>query len=272
MSLRELTHRNIKKAPSTTPIIDIARLMQCFKIGSVFLEEGQALTGVVTESDLVRIALTGGVPFNTSVRLIMSSPIIEMDINRSVIEANHIMHFNGIRHLGISEHGRIVGLISVRDLVHYFSTCAESPLHDLGDILKPLSVLTHRDVEAVGSSISVQRAAQKMKERKIGSLFVSEEEHYTGIITEADMVRKVVSYGLDPSKIAVGVIMNTPIVDIDISRSVLEANDIMSQKKVRHLAVTEKGKIVGVLSIRDLIGMISIRDLPRFFQLKDSLA
>ncbi len=271
MSLADLVHRQIKSVPPTLGISDVARLMRRFKIGSAFVEEHGNFVGIVTESDLVRIALTEGLPYHTPARLVMSAPIIEMNIHQSVLEANHIMHFNGIRHLGISEQGKIVGLISVRDLVHYFSTHEESPLYELGEIIKPLTVLTHREVETLDAAMPVKVAAQRMRDRKIGSLLIVENGHYTGIVTETDLVRKVVGYALDPATVPVGAIMNTPIVDIDISRSALEANELMAQKRVRHLAVTEHGKIVGILSIRDLIGMISIRDLPRFFQLKDSL-
>ncbi len=271
MLLKNLVHYDIKKVDPMRTVVEIARLMRLFKIGSAFVETKGEFIGIVTESDLVRIALSEEIPYDTPAHLLMSAPVIEIDISKSVMEANHIMYFNGIRHLGVSEGGKIVGLISVRDLVHYFSTDKKSPLYELDDIIKPLTILVHRNIETIEAASSVQFAAQRMKEKKIGSLFITEDGQYSGIITEADLVRKVVGYGLAPSKIPVGVVMNTPIVDIDISRSVQEANEVMARKKVRHLAVTEKGEIVGILSIRDLIGMVSIRDLPRFFQLKDSL-
>jgi CBS domain-containing protein len=84
-------------------------------------------------------------------------------------------------------------------------------------------------------------------------------------VTEADLVRKVIGYRLNAAEIPVGVIMNTPIVDIDINASVHLATELMESKRIRHLGVSEDGKIVGVLSVRDLIGMIAVRDLPRFF-------
>jgi signal-transduction protein with cAMP-binding, CBS, and nucleotidyltransferase domain len=39
----------------------------------------------------------------------------------------------------------------------------------------------------------------------------------------------------------------------------------MASKRIRHLAVTEKKEIIGIISVRDLIGMVAVRDLPRFF-------
>ncbi|MFQ5780172.1 MAG: CBS domain-containing protein [Nitrospiria bacterium] len=269
MILRELVHREIKATGPATPISDAAKEMRLHEIGSLFIEEGGNYVGIVTDSDLIRKVLTKDIPLDTPVRAIMHSPVIEIDIEKSVIEANHLMHFNGIRHLGVSEKGKIVGLISVRDLVRYFSSDKKSALNTMGDVFKPLTVLTRRDIQTIKASASSKEAAQKMAGSKIGSLIISEEENYTGIVTETDLVRKVIGYNLAASEIPVGVIMNTPIMDIDISRSVQEATETMATKGVRHLAVRDGEEIVGILSIRDLIGMISVRDLPRFFSAKD---
>lgn len=264
MSLRELVHSDIKKTEPMTTLVEAARMMRRDKIGSVFVEEGGLYVGIVTESDLVRKGLTKEVPLETPARSLMHAPLIDIDIEKSPIEANHLMHLNGIRHLAVSEKGKIVGMISVRDLVRHFSKDKSSPLHAMTDIVKPLTVLVRRNIQTIAAGASAQEAALKMDEKKIGSLMVTDEGRYAGIVTETDLVRKVIGYGLAASKIPVGVIMNTPVLDIDISRTIQEANEIMATKGIRHLAVTEGGMIVGILSIRDLIGMISIRDLPRF--------
>lgn len=265
MSLRELIHSDIKKTGAMSTLVETARMMRSYKIGSVFIEEEGRYLGIVTESDLVRKGLTKEVPLETPTRSIMHVPLLDIDIEKSPIEANHLMHLNGVRHLAVSEEGKIVGMLSVRDLVRYFSADKKSPLHAMTDIVKPLTVLVRRDIQTIEAFATAQEAARKMDEKKIGSLMVIEEKRYVGIVTETDLVRKVIGYGLSASKIPVGVIMNTPILDIDISRTIQEANEIMATKGVRHLAVTERGEIIGILSIRDLIGMISIRDLPRFF-------
>ena len=62
--------------------------------------------------------------------------------------------------------------------------------------------------------------------------------------------------------------MNHPVIDIDINRTIHDASELMAEKGIRHLAVTEIHKIVGILSVRDLIRMISVRDRPRFLREK----
>jgi CBS domain-containing protein len=240
--------------------------MRRYRIGSVFIREGADYTGIITETDLVRKAMAKGVlPAQERISTFMTSPILHLDLDRTVMDANNLMHFHGIRHLGVSHEGRIVGLLSVRDLVHYFSTATPSPTEGLSNVYQPLSILVHRDILKIGSDASLERGAQVMAGRKVGSLLVTEGGEYVGIVTETDLVRKAMGYGLDPTRIVLGTLMNTPIIDIDINRSLADANSLMASKRIRHLAVTEKKEIIGIISVRDLIGMVAVRDLPRFF-------
>lgn len=263
--IRNLVHRDVVTAASEMSVADAAKMMRQHKIGSIFVTEKEEYVGIITESDLVRKVLTKGLGPSTRVDAVMGSPIVEIDIEKSVIEANHLMHFNKIRHLGISENGKIIGMISVRDIVAYFSTSKEGPVSELGKVFNPLEILIHRDIKSIHSAATAKGAAQRMEEGKVGALFVKEEGEYVGIVTESDMVRKVIGYELDPASIPVGVIMNAPVIDIDIASSVQSATETMARKGIRHLAVSQEGKTIGILSIKDLVGMISVRDLPRFF-------
>ncbi len=269
--LSRLMHTDIKAVSPDTTLREVARQMAEFKIGSLFVfGPDKQYQGIVTESDLVRKAMARGTaPEKTRAQEVMHSPILTIDIDRPVIEANHLMHFNGVRHLAVVQSGTIVGVLSVRDLVRYFQETDSSPTKELDNVIQPLTILMRREIAAIPADASVQATAQVMGERGIGSLMVTDQEGgYSGIVTESDLVRKVMASGLSGSDLPVGSIANRPIIDIDISASIHEASTLMAKRQIRHLAVTENGKVVGILSIRDLIGMISIRDLPRFFAKK----
>jgi CBS domain-containing protein len=60
--------------------------------------------------------------------------------------------------------------------------------------------------------------------------------------------------------------MNYPLIQIDINRTVRDASRLMAEQRIRHLAVTEENKVVGLLSVRDLVKMVSVRDKPRFLR------
>ncbi len=265
MSVSRLVHREIIKIPSKSTIQEAGSIMRDRKIGSVFVEIEGKVVGIVTDSDLVRKVFPTSMALDTSVELVMTHPLIDVDIEKSAMDANHLMYFNQIRHLAVTENGEVIGMISVRDIVRFFLSVVKGPMEDAEDVIKPLTALTHRDVKTINASATVSQAAHKMTSEKIGCLFVMQEEVFTGIVTEADLVRKVIGYGLKASDVPVGVIMNTPIIDIDINASVQDATELMETKGIRHLGVSEGGEIIGVLSVRDLIGMIAVRDLPRFF-------
>jgi len=268
MSLRKLTQRDIKKVAPTCLLSDAAKEMQTAKIGSIFIEEGNRFTSVITETDFIRKAIAGDLPSDTTNCSIISSPLIDIDIEKSPRDANHLMHFNGVRHLAVSENGQVVGLLSVRDLVRHFLEDADSPLTEMTDIFEPLTVLMHHDIHSIEETASVKEAAKKMASKKVGSLIITAKGISVGIVTETDLVRKVIGCNLSPETLPVGDIMNAPIIDIDKTASLREANKVMAANGIRHLIVTDAGKMIGILSIRDIIGMVSIRDLPRFFSEK----
>ncbi|MEK7702651.1 MAG: CBS domain-containing protein [Nitrospirota bacterium] len=119
-------------------------------------------------------------------------------------------------------------------------------------IPKVKSIMTKKICQ-VGSAVTVQMAAKIMADMKIGSLLVERENAIIGIVTETDFARKVLAQGLDPSKTKMEQVMSTPVFTIDVEESLVEANQMMEEKNVRHLAVTEEGKMVGILSVRDLL-------------------
>ncbi|MDF0644042.1 MAG: CBS domain-containing protein [Nitrospira sp.] len=115
-------------------------------------------------------------------------------------------------------------------------------------------VTVERDMDA-------QTAARIMRDRGIGSLFVTNGKEIIGILTDTDMVRRVVAAGADTHKTTVEQIMSAPIMTIEESKTLLDANDLMAQSHLRHLGVTKEGKLVGMISVRDLV--VFLTNLPR---------
>jgi signal-transduction protein with cAMP-binding, CBS, and nucleotidyltransferase domain len=109
-------------------------------------------------------------------------------------------------------------------------------------------------------------AAQTMAEQRIGSLLVLAAGGVVGIVTETDVVRKGIADRLPASSTRVGAVMNYSLIQIDINRTVRDASWLMAEERIRHLAVTEDHKVVGLLSMRDLVKMVSVRDKPRFLR------
>jgi signal-transduction protein with cAMP-binding, CBS, and nucleotidyltransferase domain len=118
--------RVIKKVAHTTPITEAAGKMSAERVGSLFIEKKGELVGIVTESDVVKKAVaTGSELGNLTVEKIMTYPIKTIESDRSMQDAHDMMADLGVRHLAVTEGGKIVGLISVRDLLVYFKRVSE---------------------------------------------------------------------------------------------------------------------------------------------------
>lgn len=96
-------------------------------------------------------------------------------------------------------------------------------------------------------------AAKYLTEHRFSSIFIARGERVVGMLTDTDLVRKVMAAGNDGAKMKVEEIMTTTLFSIDLNAALTEANDMMDKHRLRHLAVTENGKIISVISIRDLI-------------------
>ena len=103
----------------------------------------------------------------------------------------------------------------------------------------------------------VQTAARMMRDRRINSLLVTKGNEIIGILTDTDMVRRVVAADVDILTATVEKIMSAPILTIEEDKTVLDASDLMAQKRIRHLGVTQGGKLVGMISVRDILAFLT---------------
>ena len=103
---------------------------------------------------------------------------------------------------------------------------------------------------------SVQDAAILMEKSHVGSLIVEKHGDDVGIITERELSQKVLAKGGNPEEMKVSDIMAS-IQSMDRYMPIEEANQYMDKNKIRHLAVTDDDKIVGILSVKDLVAYYS---------------
>lgn len=267
-SVKEFMHRYLEVVSQKTTVMAVAERMGIKRIGCLLVESEDPTggpIGIVTETDLVRKVLAAGLdPTVTMASQVMVSPIVTITGDRTMLDASHVMETNHIRHLCVVEAGEIVGIISVRDLVRSFVDVESGPVSDLDQVYRPLSILMATTVATIPSDAPLFTAAQLMREKRLGSLLTIEAGEIVGIVTECDLVRKGLAVNRTAAHTHVSAVMSSPLLSIDVNRTVRDASKMMAEQGVRHLTVTESGKIVGVLSVRDLVKMVSVRDRPRF--------
>jgi CBS domain-containing protein len=100
------------------PVLEAIRLMAEHHIGAVLVMDGPALQGIASERDYARkVILQGRASGDTPVHLIMSAPVVCVGAGDSVADCMAIMTERHIRHLPVVEGGRVVGIVSIGDLV-----------------------------------------------------------------------------------------------------------------------------------------------------------
>jgi CBS domain-containing protein len=103
----------------------------------------------------------------------------------------------------------------------------------------------------VPPDLTVHAAARAMTERNVGAAAVVENDQLLGIITERDVLRKVVANGSDPMGLRVVDVMSSPAISVALNTAVADAATIMRSNHIRHLTVLDAhGKVAGILALR----------------------
>ena len=115
-----------------------------------------------------------------------------------------------------------------------------------------------RPIITIDEQSTVADAARKMTKNDRGSVVVTRKGATVGFLTERDVIRRVVAKSLSPKSVKVKDAMTRSPVTVDKGRPLREAIDLMNRKGVRRMLVTEKGKIVGVFTVRDIVRYMRI--------------
>ena len=113
-----------------------------------------------------------------------------------------------------------------------------------------------RDVKTTTSDTTVLEAAQKMTKNKIGCLMVVNDT-LEGIVTERDILNKIVALGKDSSQVMIRDIMTRKVISISPDKDMEEASDIMSKYRIKRLPVVFGDEVVGIITSTDVVTILS---------------
>ncbi len=103
-------------------IKDAGRLLQKLKVGSLLVDDNRRYIGIITDTDLSRKAVARGLdPNTTTIKTCMSKPVLTIEDDETMEAAVKMMKENGVRHLAVTEDRTIIGVLSVSDLLRYYS-------------------------------------------------------------------------------------------------------------------------------------------------------
>lgn len=110
-----------------------------------------------------------------------------------------------------------------------------------------------RDVRVVRPDSSVKEVVATMNKFNIGSILVVQSARPVGIITERDILRRIVEPCLAPEVLTARQIMSSPVLTISETASIDEAAELMAKRKIKKLPVMSRQKLVGIVTLTDIV-------------------
>ncbi len=126
---------------------------------------------------------------------------------------------------------------------------------------KPLNEILVRDVMStrlvtVPADTTLLQIAKMMEQGRIGAVFVKQNETPVSIITDRDYAIKV-AVNCESLETPVEKIASSPLITIDSNENIIKAANIMKAKKIRKLAATDNGKIIGIITSTNIVNQVT---------------
>lgn len=122
-----------------------------------------------------------------------------------------------------------------------------------------------RKIKSIQANISITEVTKTMYENHIPSILVEEDEKIVGIVSHVDISIALAVYGKKPES-KIRDIMSSPVVSMKSDSSILNAIELMLERKIHELPVIDDGKIQGMISASDLMVLLSILTEEQFYE------
>jgi CBS domain-containing protein len=237
---------------------EAAQLMGEKHIGSLIVMKYETPVGIITEGDLLNV-VTNGIPLerdwirsspsicNEKVEKVMSYPVIKICVEYRLKDAARLMIEKKVRRLGVCDSECLVGIVTTSDMI--------GSLPQVPETMKAWFEVDHfmsKQVVTADKGTLLEDVAKIMAEKHVGSVIVTSEGEPIGIFTERDLLTKFLAK--DKSLVEeVGNVCSSPLITAPIGISAHDAAEIMIEKHIKRLPITQGDKLVGVLSARDLV-------------------
>ncbi len=292
--------------PPETSVLDAAHVMVAHDVGAAIVLWDRKPIGILTDRDLVtRVLASGWDPKNALVWEVMSKPMVTIEDTRDLNDALRLMAAHGIRRLPIVDaQGRMESLITLDDVLRMgldgrseLGAIVEAQMRvgaervaaaaegasgltrkDLAVIARALSVdqpvgtVAHVPTEAIGTidaDATVLDIAARMTARDLGDVVVVLDRKPLGIVTDRDLVVRVMARSADPATTRAWEVMSKPVVTVSAKDGVNAAVACMQRHGIRRLPIVDDtGEMLSLLTLDDILllelnGRLDLREVVR---------
>lgn len=254
LTVGDIMSKEIITSTRDETLFAAAKKMSENGVSCVVVVENGRIAGIMTDKDMLRgVALEETDFRRVRIAQFMTSPVEVVPSPTSVMTAGQIMETRGIKRLPVVDDNRLVGLVTQTDITR--GLISISPLTSVTSIMS-------RDVATVSTAATAAEAAQAMSASGISCVVAMHRQTVAGIVTEKDLLRRVVALHKNPATTKVEDIMSFPVVTISGTYSVLSAGKKLDQMHLHHLVVTCENRVCGIVTQTDIMKAVR-RELER---------
>jgi len=251
LKVKDVMNQDVVTASPGESILSAAKKMSINSVSCVVVVDDHAVVGLFTEKDLLKGITQEQNGFcQLPVAERMSSPVIVASPNLPVLEAGRIIKSKHIKHLPVVADQRLIGIVTQTDITR--GLIYLTPLQRVSEIMSP-------DIAMVDVEATVEEAARVMWSRRISCVVVTHHMEPAGILTQKDILRRIIAPQKNPARTRVSDVMSVPVLPIPPSYSVFTASRIMDRMHIHRLVVQGDKQIRGIVSQTDILRAVERR-------------
>ncbi len=245
LKVQDVMSKDMIMSSPDESVLSAVRTMCQKNISCIMVLDNDSLAGILTETDLLK-RITSGEKDYSKITLAetMSCPVETVSADLPVIEAIRIMEDKQIKRLPVLENKQLVGIITQTDLTRLLASSA---------LWRNVVEIMSSDVATIPCSETVADAAELMTSRRISCIVTLEEDEVVGVLTERDLLKRVVAQQKNPSDIKLDEVMSSPVISVPPDCPVFMAGMIMENLDIRRLVVTEDKHLCGIVTQTDIL-------------------
>jgi len=245
LSIRDIMTKDVVTATSDDTVYSAAKKMSDHRVSCLVIVGGELVAGILTEKDVLKAVGREQTDFRRlTVRERMSSPVEVVCPEISVLKAGEIMESKGIRRLPVVQGAQLLGIVTQTDITR--GLILLSPLGCVSTIMS-----TH--VATVQAEATVAEAARIMSSNGISCILAMHRNEVAGIVSEKDLLKRVVALHKDPISTSVAEVMSFPIKGIPPDYSILSASNEMDKLRLHRLVVMDGKHLCGIVTQTDIM-------------------
>lgn len=247
----EIMTTQVTSVPISSTVHEVMEIMIATDVGRIIIVANNVPIGIFTEKDILRRVANNKVdPKLTSIETVMTTPIRAVGEETHIVDAFGQMFSGQFRHLLVRNgSGDIFGIVSMRRILKIAVELGQglSETRTLG------SIASHGAL-SVDATLPVHQAIELMIERNVGAVVVTSASQPAGIFTERDVLKRMMTRGIDSRNTAIREVMTAPLVIMPGTALVGQVLAEMYRRDIRNMPVSgDQGELCGLVSMPDIL-------------------